>query len=209
MILTMHDLDDLLSGHVVQCLQQDQTFNVIQCADFNQVDGILSDSAVELLLLRVEGMDSLQVIGELIRAHTALKVLLTGDLNAGLLYEAVRIGVKGHLHRDISPELVTRAFRVVSGGELWFDRQTCAEIIYQFSRQAEPERKCNKLLLLSRREQEILEHLARGLRNRSIAQTLFISESTVKKHLYRIYEKLGVKDRLAAVLVLKGQLNSY
>ena len=209
-VLTAHHFNDLFSECLVECLQQEQMFRFIERVNlFYQADVVLSESAVDLVLIRADGVDSIRAVGELIRANAGLKVLLTGDVNDELLYESVRVGVKGYLPPDISPELFKKALRVVSDGEVWFDRRICAAVIHLLSRQSHGVQTSHKLALLSKREMEILEHLSKGLKNKAIAQALFISESTVKTHLYRIYEKLGVKDRLAAALMFKNQPNSY
>jgi len=69
-------------------------------------------------------------------------------------------------------------------------------------REAE-KRQNRKIDLLTVREKEVLMCVSHGLKNREIADSLFISESTVKTHLYRIYDKLGVSDRLAAALMMR------
>jgi DNA-binding NarL/FixJ family response regulator len=166
---------------------------------FSTLDDILSNNRVDVILARVNGLNSLQGIRNVIRGGRNRKVIITGVSNWDVILEYIRAGIKGHLDASISPELLTKAIRVIHKGEVWFPRQTASKILEAFAGLRDQ----RVISCLTNREREILQLVARGLRNRGIAESLHISETTVKTHLYHIYEKLGVEDRLAAALLMR------
>jgi len=127
-----------------------------------------------------------------------LKILLMVDWT--WLYSAdkqipklVSKGVVGILPPGVDSDLLKKAIKAVSLGELWIDRKTIRDYL---SSEGLPERK----VLLSEREKEIVSLICQGYRNKEIAHKLNISEQTVKSHCNRIYEKVGVSDRLQLAL---------
>lgn len=127
-----------------------------------------------------------------------LRILLLGDRSVGLiadsqLKELIMKGLVGILPPSADADLLKKALRAVSSGELWMDRNTIMKLLYCMK---QPERYQG----LAIREKEIVSHICQGYRNREIARKLNISEQTVKSHCSRIYRKLGVSDRLQLAL---------
>ena len=117
-------------------------------------------------------------------------------------------GARGFILKRALPSVLIEAIRKIHSGEIWVDRQVnCAEAFVEIAHRAYvdvAEVAENKITtLLSRRELEILTLVARGLPNAEIAQKLFISPETVKQHLHHIFQKLNVKNRTQAALLVR------
>lgn len=203
-VVSTHQLNQLLPNEVAACLVGETYFRVIECNNsFNDIDDILSQKRVDVLISRVNGTSHLHRLRKIIQLNPGLKVVITGEKNRDIIFEYIKVGIKGHFEDGITPELLRRAIRVLHKGEVWFDREVSSMIMGLFANQNKSDSYAQKSSPLSDREAEVLECVSRGMKNRMISTTLHISESTVKTHLYKIYEKLGVKDRMSAVLKMK------
>lgn len=147
---------------------------------------------VVLMDLRMPGMSGVETIRELCRHKFAPNVLVltTYDADADVI-AAIEAGATGYLLKDAPRDLLIQAVRTAAKGEAVLSPAVASRLIGQMRSPAND--------TLSNREREILELLATGASNSSIASTLFISESTVKTHLIHLYAKLGVRERAAAV----------
>lgn len=168
-------------------------------------DGSSAAAAVEslepdvlVLDLRMPGQTGLDVLRALAGRHPACRrVLLTAAVRDDEVMEAVKLGVKGIVLKESPPETLLECVRTVARGGEWIDAETLTRALRSaFDR--DPAQPGNGAL--TPRETEIVRMVARGLRNKMIAEQLAISEGTVKVHLHNIYEKLGVDGRLALVL---------
>ncbi len=150
------------------------------------------DPDVVLMDLRMPVMGGVAAITELRArgATTAVLVLTTYDRDDDIV-PAIEAGATGYLLKDTPREELFRAVRAASRGEPALTPSVAARLLgrVRAPRQA-----------LSTREVEVLEHAARGRTNRQIGRLLHVSEATVKTHLLRAYDKLGVNDRTAAVV---------
>ncbi len=125
-------------------------------------------------------------------------VLTTFDLD-DVVYDALRAGASGFLLKDASEDRLTNAIRVVSEGDSLFAPSVTRRLIEEFSRRSAAS--ATDLSSLTERENEVLRLMARGLSNVEIGKTLFLSENTVKTHVARVLMKLGVRDRVQAVVL--------
>lgn len=116
----------------------------------------------------------------------------------------MRAGAKGYILKDVDPGVVATAIRQVYQGECFFPSNLINQVIEKVS-QSEKDNRQDDENCLTNREQEILEEIVQGKSNKEIADTLFISEKTVKNHVSNILKKLEVTDRTqAAVLALRS-----
>ena len=114
---------------------------------------------------------------------------------------AVLRGACGVVHKDDTPELLIKAIKKVHEGQLWLDRSTTGRLFVELSRQksqaaADPAKR--KFASLTEREQDVVRTLVKqpGADNKTLATSLHIGEHTLRNHLSRIYDKLGVPNRL-------------
>lgn len=140
------------------------------------------------------------------KAPTRVIMLVADDLKEDFV-EAVRQGCCGILPKQTSTELMLKSIRKVHAGEFWLDRMTTADVIRRLARKgppvvASPARGGlrENAAALSVRELEIVVLVARGFKNKEMAERMFISEQTVKNHLHNIFDKVGVSDRLELAL---------
>jgi len=179
-------------------------FRVFECNNsFHDLDDVLARKRVDILIARVKGLNQMQKLRKIIHANHHTKVVIAGETDRDIIFEYIKAGVKGHLGDDISEGLLKRAVRVLHAGEVWFDREISARVMELYAGKRMSGKDAARKTPLSGREMEVLECVSRGMKNRDIALALHISESTVKTHLYKIYEKLGVKGRMSAVLKMK------
>jgi DNA-binding NarL/FixJ family response regulator len=130
----------------------------------------------------------------------AVLMLTTFDLNE-YVYEALRAGASGFLLKDVPPEDLIAAVRVVAAGNGLIAPTITKRLIEQFARTAPPSTPPPALGELTPREVEVLTLVARGLTNGEIAGELVLSEATVKTHVKRVLSKLGARDRVQAVVL--------
>ena len=154
---------------------------------------------VLLLDIRMPAPDGLQVIRNLQKDSLPTRiVLLTVELSEDDVLEAVRLGVKGVLLKEMSPQMLMECVRKVADGEQWIERRALTRALDKMLRREAGFREVSSVL--TSREIEIVRLATRGLRNQAIAEQLHISEGTVKVHLHNIYEKLGIDGRVGLTL---------
>jgi DNA-binding NarL/FixJ family response regulator len=159
---------------------------------------------VVLMDIQMPDIDGLEATRQIVDAadpddSIAVLMLTTFDLNE-YVYEALRAGASGFLLKDVLPEDLVAAVRVVAAGDGLIAPTITKRLIEQFARSAPPTTPPNGLDELTPREVEVLTLIARGLSNREIADELVISEATVKTHVKRVLSKLGARDRVQAVV---------
>ncbi len=157
---------------------------------------------VVLMDVRMPGVDGIEATRRIVaRAGngTAVLVLTTFDLDA-YVFEALRAGASGFLLKNAPPEELVQAIRVVASGGALLDPAVTRRVIEEFARSPAPGPAPPELSRLTERELEVLHHVARGLSNAEIAASLVVSEATVKTHVARMLAKLGLRDRVQAVV---------
>src|SRR6516162_8088368 len=146
--------------------------------------------------------DGFEVLRTLDKAGSQVAtVVLTGSESELDYAQAVKLGARGLVLKSDGPEKLFAAIRTVANGELAFSDELAQRVLSTMT--AESKAPADALARLSDREKQIAYHVARGLKNKDIGQSLNISENTVKRHLQSIFTKTGARDRLElAVLAL-------
>ena len=160
---------------------------------------------VVLMDIRMPEMTGLQAAERILSEpglDTAVLVLTTFDLNE-YVYEALRIGASGFLLKDGPADRLIDAVRVVAAGEALLAPSVTRRLIGSFASAARPavEGVPDQLSELTSRELEVLRLIAQGLSNSEIAAALVLGENTIKTHVARILSKLGLRDRVQAVVL--------
>jgi DNA-binding NarL/FixJ family response regulator len=156
---------------------------------------------VVLMDIRMPELDGLEATRRILAAdpETRVLVLTTFDLDE-YIYEALRAGASGFVLKDDPPERLIAAIRTVAAGDALLSPAVTKRVIRQFVRVPRPAPP-GELDELSEREREVFRLIARGLSNAEIARELYISETTVKTHVTHILQKLGLRDRVQAVVL--------
>jgi len=163
---------------------------------------------VLVLDLFMPGTDGFEVLRQLDRASVRVaSVVLTGSESQPDYVQVVRLGARGLVLKGDTPEKLFNAIRTVADGELAFSDDVAHGVLLAMSMETEHERATN-LQRLSEREKQIAYLVARGMKNKDIAQQLTISENTVKRHLQSIFSKTGAKDRLELAVIALTESSS-
>ncbi len=121
------------------------------------------------------------------------------------IFEALNAGASGYILKKTDPNRLLEAIRELHEGGAPMSSQIARKVVTAFQKSQPANTETGELNVLSTREKEILEFLSRGLMYKEIAAQLFLSPETVRKHVYNIYEKLHVNNRVAAVNKFYGR----
>ena len=157
---------------------------------------------VVLMDIRMPRLDGLEATRRIMDAGTGARVMILTTFDTDEhVFEALRAGASGFLLKDAPREQLVEAVRTVAAGEALLAPSVTRRLIEEFSRRpVTTERVSNLLPSLTAREREVLEAMARGLSNAEMATALFVGEATVKSHVAHVLMKLGLRDRVQAVI---------
>jgi DNA-binding NarL/FixJ family response regulator len=159
------------------------------------------DPTVVLMDIRMPELDGLEATRRIIAANHSARILILTTFGLDeYVYEALRAGASGFVLKDDPPEQLIAAVRTVAAGEALLSPSVTKGVIRQFTRipRAEPPKELDEL---TTRERDIFRLIARGLSNAEIGEELYISETTVKTHVTHVLQKLGLRDRVQAVVL--------
>jgi len=157
---------------------------------------------VVLMDIRMPGMDGLEATRLLTanRSTARVLVLTTFDLDE-YVFAALRAGASGFLLKDAPADQLLTAIRVIAAGDALIAPSVTRRLIAEFANQPTPTDRPAQLESLTPRERDVLRLLARGMSNSEIAAALFLGDATIKTHVSRILTKLGLRDRVQAVVL--------
>ncbi|MGW1095989.1 response regulator [Streptomyces sp. NPDC002455] len=158
---------------------------------------------VALLDIRMPVMDGIEACRAISAGSDCRTVMLTTFDSDEYVYEALHAGASGFLLKDVRRDDLVHAVRVVAAGDSLVAPSVARRLIAEYTSRpvaSRPGREPALLDALTARERETLLHLARGLSNAEIAAALVVSEHTVKTHVGNVLSKLGLRDRIQAVI---------
>jgi DNA-binding NarL/FixJ family response regulator len=194
------DADPVMRAAVRLALEQDGGFTVVEACDVDELRQAVAADRPEVALVDIGlppagGLDAAVAVG----GGKPLRVVLWGySPDPPRILAALRANVYGFLPKTIGPAALSRALSGVAAGEACLSRELTSDLIEQLVKMARRERARRLAAALSDREREVLDLVSRGFANRQVAEKLFISEYTVKRHVHNILAKLGERSRRAA-----------
>ena len=205
--LVLADDHPLVLDGLESLFRTERDFRILErCSNGDEAIRAVHRHRPDVLLLdvRLPGKDGLAVLQSLkdLKAPTRV-VLLTAALDEAEVVDALRLGARGVVLKEMRPHYLIECIRKVHAGEQWIEQRSLARVIDRLIRREAGEREV--AAVLTPREVEVMVLVARGLRNDAIADRLAISEGTVKVHLHKIYEKLRLDGRVALVLYARSK----
>ena len=177
-----------------------------EAEDGRQAVGLAVECVPDVILMdvRMPVVDGIEATRRIVAAGSAARVLVltTFDLDE-YVYAAIRAGASGFLLKDVRPRDLIDAIRLIADGNALLGPTVTRRLLERFAGAGQPRNEIGSDTFgtMTARELEILKLLAAGLSNAEIAARLYLGESTVKTHVSSILRKLGVRDRVQAVIV--------
>ncbi|MEK7220478.1 MAG: response regulator transcription factor [candidate division NC10 bacterium] len=200
--LVLADDHPIILDGLEMLFRAEQDFQVLaRCVNGEETIQAVRQHRPDILILdiRMPGKDGLAVLREVKKDSLPTRaVLLTVGLDEDDLLEAIRLGVRGVVLKEMAPQMLVQCVRKVHAGEQWLEKRSVGRALEKMLLREAGERQVAGVL--TPRELEIVRMVASGLRNKEIADSLSISEGTVKIHLHHIYEKLHLASRLELAL---------
>lgn len=194
----------LVKEGLSKILEEDKGIKVVSGVS-NLIDLIESckqfDFDILVLDVELKGLNLTKILG-LVKKHKSAKVILLidSDYSENLLINAIRSGVRGYLLKDADSSELIKSVKAVFDGELWADRKLMGKVVDGYSYPTKKVEVKGQIYDLTETEIKIIKLLLTGMTNREIADELYISEKTVKFHLYKVFKKLTLKNRAELIL---------
>ena len=177
---------------------------VAEAADGNEAIEAAARTQPDLVIMdiRMPALDGLEATRRLSTRPTAPRILILTTFGLDqYVYDALRAGASGFMLKDAPPDELVAAVRIVAHGDALLAPAVTRAVVEEFVRRSPHERPDPTATDdLTPREREVFELLCRGLSNPEISQRLVVSEATTKTHVARILQKLGLRDRVQAVI---------
>jgi DNA-binding NarL/FixJ family response regulator len=192
-------------------LRQGQYFDPVE-AGFEEAAAAVSNHRPHVAVIDAasdsepsKALDTVRHLRGALHSHIQVVVLLESN-RPQLVLEAIRAGASGVLSRDESPDVLKRCICSVHRGQVWAS-SSALRLMLEALRSALPAQLVDfsGKPLLSRREQDVVRGIAEGMTNREIAEHLKLSAHTVKNHVFKIFDRLGVSSRVEVVLYAMSQ----
>jgi len=201
----------LVQEGLSKILEEDKAIKVVSGVS-NLIDLIESckqfDFDILLLGVELKGLNLTKILG-LVKKNKSAKVILLidRDYSENLLINAIRSGVRGYVLKDVDSSHLIKSVKAVFDGELWAERKLMGKVVDGSSYPTKKLEVKGQIYDLTETEIKIIKLVLTGMTNREVADELYISEKTVKFHLYKIFKKLTIKNR--AGLILFGFRNGF
>lgn len=204
-VLIVADYSLVLAGLGMLLENQPDMTVVAMTGDRREALAVAARESPDLILLDLDLQteDVTTLLPELREtAKNARVLILTNITEPEVHRRVIRLGAMGVVLKFQTPEVLFKAIRKVHAGEVWMDRTSMGNVLHEMTRKV-PDRddpEAPKIRSLTDREHQVIALIAEGLKNKQIAERLFISETTVTHHLSSIFSKLEVSDRLELVI---------
>lgn len=195
----------LVRGGLRKIVESETDLDVVgEAADGSEAVDAAERLRPDLVLMdiRMPVLDGLEATRRITARANAPRILVLTTFGLDeYVYEALRAGASGFMLKDSPPEELVAGIRVVAGGDALLTPAVTRSVVEEFVRRSPVEPKRNEAVeQLTQREREVFDLLARGLSNPEICERLVVSEATTKTHVARILQKLGLRDRVQAVI---------
>jgi DNA-binding NarL/FixJ family response regulator len=194
------DSRSIFRSGVRRLLSANSDFEVVEAAGLSAVLQVVGEGCPDIALVDLElpPGGGLEAVAQLAEHCTCRTIVWSCEPSREIILEAIHAGASGYLEKTISPWGLVRALRGVAHGEAALSRGLATLLVEAMHGSEKRRDAFERFAVLSARERQVLDLVARGARNRQIAQALFISEFTVKRHMQNILKKLGMPSRQAA-----------
>jgi DNA-binding NarL/FixJ family response regulator len=199
--LAIADDHTLFREGVRRLLESEPEFEVVgEAANGMEAVALVQESRPDFLLLdlAMPGQDGLEALRDIVALGTPCRVvLLTAEIDSTQTVQALRAGARGIVMKHAACQLLCKGIRAVKAGEYWIGRDAVADLMaYLNTQEAERASPAKARFGLTARELQIVALVVEGGTNREIAESLGLSDDTVKHHLSNIFDKVGVHSRL-------------
>ncbi len=201
--ILLADDHELMRAGFRMILQTEDDLDVVgEAADGAQAVALARELRPDVVLMDVQmpGLDGLAATRLVVDSCECAVLILTTFDREDYLFEALRAGASGFLLKNASPEDLISAVRIVARGDAMLAPELTRRLLDRFAAQPNSTRRPDRLDLLTDREEQILRLVAAGSSNAEIAAELYLGEATVKTHVSRVLNKLGLRDRVQAVV---------
>jgi DNA-binding NarL/FixJ family response regulator len=208
--IVVADPGPIFRAGVRHLLGRESDFEVFEASTLSELSETIDERAPDIALVDLDLPPSggVGAVGGLARVHETRMIVWGFDGTPDVVLAAITAGAKGFLPKEISPAGLIRSLRGVVRGEAPLSRSLATLMIDAVHGLEERDRARELAVTLSTREREVLALVARGARNRQIAEALSISEFTVKRHMQNILHKLDLPSRSAAGLFYRSAFES-
>jgi two-component system nitrate/nitrite response regulator NarL len=194
------DSRSIFRSGVRRLLSANSDFEVVEASDLAEVLYVVAEACPDIALVDLDLMPGggLEAVARLSEECSCRTIVWSCEPSREIVLEAIRAGASGYLDKTISLRGLVRALRGVAHGEAPLSRGLARLLVEAMHGRERRRDAFERFAVLSARERQVLDLVARGARNRQIAQALFISEFTVKRHVQNILKKLDLPSRQAA-----------